>query len=90
MKGWARLSTSWLDAGFLDPRAVLDGAAAVGGAAVVVLARLRIEGAVLPTGSEAVQAARLRAAGDRRGMPMLDHIVIGRLSYWSLHDQETP
>lgn len=90
VKAWARLTSGWLDAAFLPPSVVLDAAERIGGAAGFVIARMRTEGAVRPLEGEGEQAARLRAAGERRGMAMLDHIVVGRLSSWSLHDEEAP
>jgi DNA repair protein RadC len=52
-----------------------------------ILARSRVAGTVAPTVPERMVAGAVRAAGERLGIPMVDHIVVGRpRRYWSQCD----
>jgi DNA repair protein RadC len=74
-----------LDASLIHPREVFRAAVAEG-AAAVILAHTHPSGDPTPSEEDRAVTRQLAAAGRTLGIPVLDHVVIGRAGFRSLAD----
>jgi DNA repair protein RadC len=79
------LSIGSLDASVVHPREVFR-AAALGGAAAIVLFHNHPSGDPTPSSEDVELTWRLAAAGDIMGIDVLDHIILGEARYYSLRE----
>jgi len=63
-----------------SPREVFRPAAIIAGAAAIVLAHNHPSGNPEPSKDDIVASRRLQEAGDILGVPLLDHVIVGRRS----------
>jgi len=74
--GWATVARNFVTAAYLSSREVFLPGVKLG-ADAFYLVRRHSDGSTDPTTSERLIAARLSSDGDRIGVPMLDHILLG-------------
>lgn len=74
--GYHEVSRGTLDATLVHPREVFK-AALLANAAAIIVAHNHPSGDPTPSPDDAALTARLAAAGEMLGVPLLDHIVIG-------------
>jgi DNA repair protein RadC len=80
---YAEITRGTLTASLVHPREVF-GAAVRMGAASVIVAHNHPSGDPEPSAEDLAVTERLRQAGEILGIPLLDHLVIGRDSFVSL------
>jgi DNA repair protein RadC len=79
------ISVGSLTASIVHPRELFK-SAILASAAAVTLVHNHPSGDPTPSDEDRALTARLRAAGDLLGIRVLDHVVIGRDSYYSMVD----
>jgi DNA repair protein RadC len=83
--GYHEVSRGTLDATLVHPREVFK-AALLANAAAIIVAHNHPSGDPTPSSDDAARTARLAAAGEMLGVPLLDHIVIGDARYFSFKE----
>lgn len=86
--GMQTVSIGSLDAATVHPREVFK-AAVLMNASCIIAAHNHPSGDPTPSSSDRAVTERLREAGEILGIPLLDHIVIGRERFYSFAEELT-
>jgi DNA repair protein RadC len=82
-----RVSVGVLDGSLIHPREVFV-AAVRERAAAVILVHNHPSGDPAPSGQDREVTRRLRSAGGILGIPVIDHVVVGDVSFFSFREEE--
>lgn len=85
--GIEEVSKGTLTASLCDPKAILQGAILSNAAAVVVVHN-HVSGQPAPSPEDIAVSKRLKELADLLPIRLLDHVIIGRKSYYSLADNK--
>lgn len=79
------LSVGTLSSSVVEPRDVFR-AAAVGGAAAIVIFHNHPSGDPTPSPDDLALTRRMVAAGNLMGIDVVDHVILGDARYWSVKE----
>lgn len=83
--GWVRVSSGGFDRTTVDGRLIF-GIALQAASSAVIVAHNHPSGNVHPSKEDLAVTAKLKAAGELLQIPVLDHIILGKQSAFSLAD----